>query len=173
MTIRSFKGIAPSIHSSCFVEDSAQIIGDVELGEQSSVWFNSVLRGDVHRIRIGRRSNIQDLCVVHVLKDSSPTDLGDDVTVGHQVVLHGCRLGNRILVGMAAVVMDDVEVGDDCLIAAGALVAPRTKIPPGSLVLGSPARVKRSLTKVERAWLLRSAANYVEYARAYLTETKG
>jgi carbonic anhydrase/acetyltransferase-like protein (isoleucine patch superfamily) len=111
--------------------------------------------------------------VVHVLKDSSPTDLGDDVTVGHQVILHGCQLGNRILVGMGAVVMDDVEVGDDCLIAAGALVAPGTKIPPGSLALGSPARVKRSLTQEERAWLLRSAANYVEYARAYLTESKG
>jgi carbonic anhydrase/acetyltransferase-like protein (isoleucine patch superfamily) len=155
------------------VEDSAQLIGDVQVGEQSSVWFNSVLRGDVHRIRVGRRSNIQDLCVVHVLTELSPTEIGDDVTVGHRVVLHGCRLGNRVLVGMGAVVMDNVEVGDDCLIAAGALVSPGTRIPAGSLALGSPARIKRPLTEGERAGLLHSATNYVELARAYLQEIKG
>ncbi len=167
MAIRRFKDHYPQIHQSCFVEDSAQVVGDVELGAESSVWFNTVIRGDVNPIRIGRRTNIQDLSMIHVLKDRYSTVIGDDVTVGHHVVLHGCRVGNRVLVGMGAILMDDVEVGDDCIIAAGALLTPGTRVPSGSLVLGSPGRVKRSLDAKERAWLLESAGNYVEYSREH------
>ena len=167
MTIRAFKGVHPRIHPTAFIEDSAQVIGDVEIGEDASIWFNTVIRGDVHHIRIGARTNIQDLSVVHVLKDRAPTIIGEDVTVGHHVVLHGCRIGSRVLVGMGAVILDEVEVGDGCLIAAGALVTPGTKIPSGMLALGSPARVKRELTEDERALVASRAANYVRYAREY------
>jgi carbonic anhydrase/acetyltransferase-like protein (isoleucine patch superfamily) len=167
MSVRPFKGIHPKIHPSCFIEDSAQIIGDVELGEDSSIWFNTVVRGDVNVIRIGRRTNIQDLSMIHVLKDRYATSIGDEVTVGHHVVLHGCRIGNRVLVGMGAILMDDVEVGDDCIVAAGALLTPGTKVPPGSLVVGSPAKVRRPITAEERAWLSTSAQNYVDYAREH------
>ena len=170
MTVRSFRGIAPLVHPSCFVESSAQLIGDVRLGEQSSVWFNSVLRGDVQQIRVGRRSNIQDLCMVHVVRDRFATQLGDEVTVGHHVVLHGCRLGNRILVGIGAILLDGVKVGDDCVIAAGTLLTPGTEIPPGSLVMGSPGRVKRPVSDEERAWIARTAEHYVGYAQEYLRD---
>ncbi|MGQ0508495.1 MAG: gamma carbonic anhydrase family protein [Myxococcaceae bacterium] len=168
MTIRRFKQHQPRIHETCFIEDSAQVIGDVEIGEDSSVWFNTVIRGDVNPIRIGRRTNIQDLSMIHVLKDRYPTFIGDEVTVGHHVVLHGCRVGNRVLVGMGAIIMDDVEVGDDCVVAAGALLTPGTRVPPGSLVVGSPARVKRGITDTERSWLKESAQNYVGYSREHL-----
>ena len=168
MSVRPFKGVAPKIHPSCFIEQSAQVIGDVELGEQSSIWFNCVVRGDVNRIRIGRRTNIQDLTLIHVHKDTHATAIGDEVTVGHHVVLHGCTVGNRVLVGMGAVLMDGVVVGDECIIGAGALLTPGTQIPPGMLAVGSPARPRRPITPDERAWLLRSAENYVEYALAYM-----
>lgn len=164
MTIRAFKGISPQIPQSCFVEDSAQIIGDVILGEDSSVWFNSVLRADVNPIRIGARTNVQDLTMIHVLHEKYGTTLGNDVTVGHHVVLHGCKIGNRVLVGMGAVLMDGVEVEDDCIIAAGALLTPGTRIPAGCLAVGSPAKVRRPLTLEERQWLLQSAQNYVRYS---------
>jgi carbonic anhydrase/acetyltransferase-like protein (isoleucine patch superfamily) len=149
------------------VDPSAQIIGNVLLGEESSAWFNSVIRGDVHAIQIGRRTNIQDLCLVHVSKDKYGTQVGDDVTVGHHVVLHGCQVGNRVLIGMGAILMDNVSVEDDCVIGAGALLTPGTRIASGSLALGSPAKVKRTLSSSERAWILRSATNYVGYAKEY------
>ena len=164
MTIRSFRGMTPIIHPSCFIEDSAQIVGDVEVGEDSSVWFNCVLRGDVDAIRIGKRTSIQDLSMIHVLAAKYPTHLGDDVTVGHHVVLHGCKVGHRVLVGMGAILMDDVEVGDDCVIGAGALLTPGTKVPAGSLVVGSPAKVRRPISDEERAWIAQSAKNYVRYS---------
>jgi carbonic anhydrase/acetyltransferase-like protein (isoleucine patch superfamily) len=173
MTVRSFRGSTPVVHPSCFVESSAQLIGDVQLGEQSSVWFNSVLRGDVQKIRVGRRSNIQDLCMLHVVRDRFATQLGDEVTVGHHAVLHGCRLGNRILVGMGSILLDGVKVGDDCVIAAGTLLTPGTEIPSGSLVMGSPGRVKRPLNDEERAWIARTAEHYVGYAEEYLREGRG
>jgi carbonic anhydrase/acetyltransferase-like protein (isoleucine patch superfamily) len=139
----------------------------VEIGEGSSVWFNTVIRGDVNPIHIGARTNIQDLSMVHVLKDKYGTVIGDDVTVGHHVVLHGCQVGHRVLIGMGAILMDDVHVGDDCIIAAGALLTPGTRIPSGSLAVGSPAKVKRPITEQERAWLRTSAQNYLEYAKAH------
>jgi carbonic anhydrase/acetyltransferase-like protein (isoleucine patch superfamily) len=168
MTLRAFKGMMPRIHPTCFIEASAQVIGDVDIGEQSSIWFNTVVRGDVNRIRIGRRTNVQDLCMIHVFHDKYPTTIGDEVTVGHHVVLHGCTVGSRVLVGMGAVLMDGVEVEDDCIIAAGALLTPGTRVPSGMLAVGSPARAKRPLTQDERAWLAQSAANYVGYAATYM-----
>lgn len=167
MAIRPFRGTFPNIAASAFIELSAQVVGDVTLGEESSVWFNCVLRGDVHHIRIGARTNIQDLSLIHVSRDLYPTVVGDDVTVGHHVVLHGCRVGSRVLVGMGAVLLDGVEVEDDCIVGAGTLLTPGTRVPAGSMVLGSPGRVKRLLTDEERAFLQTSAANYVSLARTY------
>lgn len=172
MAVRKFKDRFPKIDPTCFIEDSAQIIGDVEMGEESSVWFNSVIRGDVNSIKIGKRTNIQDLCVVHVAHHSFNTVIGDDVTVGHHVVLHGCRIGNRVLIGMGAILMDGVVVGDDCIVAAGALLAPGTQIAPGSLALGSPAKVKRRVTDQELHGLTQSASNYVAYAKEYATHSR-
>jgi carbonic anhydrase/acetyltransferase-like protein (isoleucine patch superfamily) len=146
------------------VEDSAQVVGDVELGEDSSVWFNAVLRGDVNPIRIGRRTNLQDLSLVHVTTQKHATHVGDDCTVGHHVILHGCLVGNRVLVGMGATLMDGVEVGDECIIGAGALLTPGTKVPPNCLVVGSPGKVKRPITEEERAFLRKSAEGYVHLA---------
>ena len=165
--IRPFRGHTPQIPESCFIEDSAHVIGDVILGEHSSIWFNSVVRGDVNPIRIGARTNIQDLTMVHVLSKKHGTTIGDDVTVGHHVVIHGCTIGNRVLVGMGAILMDGVTVGDDCIIAGGALLTPGTNIPSGHLAVGSPAKVGRPLKDEEKAFLKQSAQNYVEYAEEH------
>ena len=170
MTVLGHRGLTPRVHPSCFVDDSVQLIGDVEVGEQSSLWFNTVVRGDVHHIRIGKRTNIQDLCVVHVSAGTHATWVGDDVTVGHRVVLHGCEVADRVLVGMGSILLDGVVIEPDCLIGAGSLVSPGTRIPAGSLALGSPARVKRPLSETERAFLKESAAHYVGYAAQYLSE---
>ncbi|MFY1827560.1 gamma carbonic anhydrase family protein [Myxococcus fulvus] len=167
MALRPFRGVLPTVHPSCFVDDSAQVVGDVHLGEDSSVWLNTVMRGDVNPIRIGQRTNIQDLSLIHVTGGRSSTVVGDDVTVGHHVVLHGCTVGNRVLVGMGAILLDDVEIGDDCIIGAGTLLTPGTKIPPGSLVVGSPGKVKRAVTPEEREFLLLSAQHYVHIASEY------
>lgn len=166
--IRTFQGIRPKIAESAFIEETAAVIGDVVIGEDSSVWFNTVIRGDVHFIRIGNRTNIQDLCVVHVSHDIYPTVLGDDVTVGHHVVLHGCAIKDRVLVGMGAIIMDGAVIGEDCVVGAGALLTEQTVVPPKSLVLGAPAKVTRSVTEKELAWIRESAQNYVRYARQYL-----
>ncbi|MCY4614316.1 MAG: gamma carbonic anhydrase family protein [Nitrospira sp.] len=168
--IKAYRGVTPTIADTAFIEDTAVIVGDVVIESESSVWFHSVVRGDVNFIRIGRRTNVQDLSLLHVTHDTYPLILGDDVTVGHHVVLHGCTIHNRVLIGMGAVLMDGVVVGDDCIIGAGALVTEHTKIPPGSLVIGSPARVKRPLRETELAWLKESAQNYVRYARDYMTD---
>jgi carbonic anhydrase/acetyltransferase-like protein (isoleucine patch superfamily) len=167
MAIRTFQGVTPRLHPSVFVAEGAHIIGDVEIGEDSSVWYNTVLRGDVNPIRIGRRSNIQDLTMLHVHKGRHPCAVGDDVTVGHHVVLHGCTVGNRVLVGIGAVLLDGVIVEEDSFIAAGSLLTPGTRVPAGSMVMGAPAKVKRALTADERTGLLASAAGYVLNARAH------
>jgi len=168
--IRTFQGIKPTIAETAFIEDTALVIGDVVIGADSSVWFNAVVRGDVHSIRIGSRTNIQDLSVVHVTHETHPTVLGDEVTVGHHVVLHGCTIKDRVLIGMGAIIMDGAVIGEDCVVGAGALVTERTSVPPKSLLLGSPAKVKRPVTAAELAWIRESANNYVEYARQYRTD---
>lgn len=170
--IRTFQGIKPTIAASAFIEDTAVVIGDVVIGEESSVWFHAVVRGDVHSIRIGRRTNIQDLSVLHVTHDTHPTVLGDDVTVGHHVVLHGCTIKDRVLIGMGALIMDGAVIGEDCVVGAGALVTERTIVPPKSLILGAPAKVKRPVTEAELAWIRESAQNYVKYARQYLADPR-
>ena len=169
--IKPYKGIFPKIHSTAFIEDSAQIIGDVEIGEDSSIWFNTVVRGDVHYIRIGNRTNIQDGSVIHVTNALYPTIVEDEVTVGHGVILHGCVVRKRSLIGMGAIIMDNVIVGNDCIVAAGSVVSENTVIEPGWLVMGIPAKPKRMLMEEEKARILRSANNYIEYKNTYLTFT--
>jgi len=165
--ILSYKGIYPKLHQSVFVVESAILIGDVEIGEYSSVWFNAVIRGDVNYIRIGYRTNIQDLCMLHVTKDTRPLILGNEITVGHSVTLHGCTIKDRCLIGMGATILDGAVVGEDCIIGAGALVTEGSVIPPGTLAIGFPAKPKRDLTDAERARIKQSAQNYIDYARTY------
>ena len=146
------------------------MIGDVMVGEQSSVWFNVVVRGDVFFIRIGDRTNVQDGTVIHVTNGTHATVLEDEVTVGHNVTLHGCHIERGCLIGMGSIVMDDVRVGAKSIIAAGALLSPGTKVPPRSLVIGVPAKIKRALTDEEVAGLDVYWKNYIEYTRAYKAE---
>ena len=166
--IRTHQGIKPTIPSSCFIEDTGVVIGDVVMGESCSVWFHAVIRGDVNHIRIGNRTNVQDLCMLHVTHDTHPLIIGSDVTVGHNVVLHGCTIKDRVLVGMGAIIMDGAVIGEDSVVGAGALVVEGTVVPPKSLILGSPARIRRSVTDNELAWIKESAENYVRYARTYM-----
>ena len=168
--IRSFRGRSPVIDPSVFVADNATLIGDVHIGARSSVWFGAVIRGDVFHIRIGSETSIQDNTVVHVTHDRFATQVGDRVTVGHSVTLHGCTIGDLCIIGMGATILDQVEIGERCIVGAGALLTPGTKVPPGHLVMGSPARVKRPLTEAELQWLVNSAAHYVELARIYAAE---
>ncbi|HEY0084190.1 MAG TPA: gamma carbonic anhydrase family protein [Pyrinomonadaceae bacterium] len=168
--IRPFRGKHPNIHPSAFIVESAQVIGDVEIGEQSSVWFNAVVRGDVFYIRIGRRTNIQDGTVIHVTNGTHATILEDEVTVGHNVTLHGCHIERGCLVGMGSIVMDDVRVGAQSIVAAGALISPGTRVPPRSLVMGVPAKVKRPLTEEEVVGLAQYWKNYIEYTKQYREE---
>lgn len=168
--IRTFQGIRPTIAKSAYIEETAVVVGDVVIGEESSVWFNSVVRGDVHYIRIGNRTNVQDLCMLHVTRDTHPLIVGDEVTIGHHVVLHGCTVKDRVLIGMGAIIMDGAVIGEDCIVGAGALVTERTLVPPGSLILGSPAKVKRPVTEQELAWIRESARNYIDYASQYMAD---
>lgn len=168
--IRTFKGITPTIPSSCFIEDTGIVIGDVVVGEDCSVWFHAVIRGDVNYIRIGSRTNVQDLCMLHVTHDTHPLVIGSDVTVGHSVVLHGCTINDRVLIGMGAIIMDGAVIGEDSVVGAGSLVTEGTIVQPRSLILGSPAKVKRPVTEDELAWIRESAANYLEYARQYMSD---
>lgn len=168
--IRTYQGIRPIIPKSCFVEDTAVVIGDVVMGEDCSVWFNTVIRGDVHYIRIGDRTNVQDLCMLHVTHDTHPLIIGNEVTVGHHVVLHGCTIKDRVLVGMGAIIMDGVVIAEDSVVGAGSLVTEGTIVPAKSLILGSPAKVRRPVTEKELAWIKESAGNYVRYARTYMND---
>lgn len=163
----TYRGHVPQIDPTAFVQQSAHVIGDVVIGAQSSVWFNAVIRADVHHIRIGARTNIQDNATIHVTTGRCPTLLGDDITVAHGVILHGCRISDRCLIGLGAIVMDDVQIDADCLIAAGSLVSPGTRIPAGNLVMGSPAKVTRALRAEELMHLRQSAINYVAHAASY------
>jgi carbonic anhydrase/acetyltransferase-like protein (isoleucine patch superfamily) len=165
--LRPFRGRVPVVHPSAFVDDSAQVIGDVQIGPESSVWMNAVIRGDVNDIRIGARTNVQDGTVVHVMHDTHPTRIGDDVTIGHSAVVHGCTVEDRVLIGMGAILLNGAVVGHDSIVAAGALVAEDMVVPPRSLVMGVPARVRRPLTDAEVDSVRESAANYVRYRLDY------
>ena len=168
-----YKGILPKIHETAFIAPTADIIGDVEIGERSSVWFQVVIRGDVNTIRVGARTNIQDHSLLHVTRKTSPLRIGDEVTVGHRVTLHGCTVGNRVLLGMGAIVLDGAVIGDDSIVGAGALITKGTKIPPGSLAIGAPAKVSRPLKPEELAFLKQSAENYVGDAAEYMGYVRG
>ena len=165
--IRPFNEIQPKIHETAFVADDVTIVGDVEIGEDASVWFGSVLRGDVNYIRIGARTNIQDQTIIHVSSKGLPTVVEEEVTVGHRVTLHACHVERGCLIGIGAILMDGVRIGDHSLVGAGSLLTPGTQIPPRSLVIGSPGRVKRELTNDELGSLEQSWRNYVELKNKY------
>jgi carbonic anhydrase/acetyltransferase-like protein (isoleucine patch superfamily) len=168
--IRKFKGLRPTVDPSAYVDDSAQVIGDVHIGAESSVWMNVVIRGDVSAIRIGRRTNIQDLTMLHGMKDAYSVTIGDEVTVGHSAVIHGCTIEDRVLIGMQAMLLNGVHVGRDSIIAAGTLLTEGTRIPAGSLVMGRPGKVKLPLTEAELAEIRRLSQAYVNYRLDYFRE---
>ncbi len=165
--IHSYGGVTPKVHPTAFVEASAHLIGDIEVGEDASVWFNTVIRGDVNSIRIGRGSNIQDGSVIHVNRRGSPTVLEEFVTVGHGARLHGCHINTNCLIGIGAIVLDGAVLEKECLVAAGSLVAPGTKVPRGSLLMGVPARVVREVTDRDLHLIRRSAQNYIALKNDY------
>jgi len=169
--LRPFRGRRPVVHPTAFVDESAQVIGEVEIGPESSIWMQVVVRGDVNHVRIGARSNVQDGAVVHVQRETHPTRIGDDVTIAHGAMVHGCTLAGRILVGIGAIVLNGVEIGEDSIVAAGSLVTEGTRVPPRSLVMGSPARVRRELTDEEVRWVAANATNYVRYRLEYMERT--
>jgi len=168
--IRPFGGVHPQIHPTAFIADGSQVIGDVHVGAQSSIWFNTVVRGDMFYIRIGDRANVQDNCVIHTRTGTHPVILEDQVTVGHGVTLHGCHVEHGSLIGIGSILLDDVCVGAQSLVAAGSLISPGTIIPPRSLVMGMPARVKRPLTEEEVAGLDAYWQNYVAFTKRYKDE---
>jgi carbonic anhydrase/acetyltransferase-like protein (isoleucine patch superfamily) len=161
-----YNGIAPTIHQSVFVAPGAYLIGDVTIGEESTVWFNAVLRGDDGPITVGKRCSIQDNSTIH-LYEGSPVVIGDDVTIGHNVILHGCKIGTCSIIGMGSTLLDNVEVGEECIIGANTLLASGIKIPPRSLVLGSPGKVVRELTEKDLQMLQYSSENYVQKGKEY------
>lgn len=161
------RGISPTVGSDVFIADNARLISDVEVGDRSSIWYNVVIRGDVMPIRIGREVNVQDGSVIHGTYGKCGTTLHDRVTIGHLVMLHGCEIGRGTLIGMGSIIMDEVKIGNHCLIGAGSLVTEGTVIPPRSLVVGRPAKVKRALTDDEVELLEKSADNYLLYKTWY------
>lgn len=166
--LRPHRGRLPRVHPSAFIDDSAQVIGDVEIGEESSVWMAVVIRGDVNHIRIGDRSNVQDGTIVHVMKDTHPTIIGNDVTIGHAAVIHGCTIENQCLIGMGAILLNGCRIGTGSIVAAGSLVPEGVEIPPYSLVMGSPAKVKRTLGESSLAEIQMYADRYVQYRLDYM-----
>lgn len=169
--IRSYQGTKPRIGDGCYIDQSAQVIGDVDIGDRSSVWMCAVVRGDVNFIRIGMETNVQDNSVLHVFKGEYPLILGDRVTVGHNAVLHGCSIESDCLIGMGAIILNGANIGRGSIIAAGAVVSEGTIVPPNSLFMGVPARFKKQLGPEDLAVIRRYAANYVEYTASYLKET--
>jgi carbonic anhydrase/acetyltransferase-like protein (isoleucine patch superfamily) len=169
--IRSYRGQQPKIHGSAYIDPSAQVIGRAEIGARASVWCNVTIRGDVNSIRIGEETNIQDNSCLHVDRDA-PLRLGERIVVGHSVTLHGCEIENDCLIGMSATVLSGAKIGAGSIVAAGSLVLERAEIPPRSLVMGAPAKVKRETTEGERAAVRRNAQSYVDLSREYLEELK-
>lgn len=175
MAIRNYLSFTPQLGKDVYVDEAATVIGKVWLEDQVSIWPGAVLRGDVNDIRIGARSNIQDLSVLHTARATadnpkgSPLQIGEDVTVGHSVTLHGCTIGNRVLVGMGSIILDDAVIEDDVIIGAGSLVPPRKHLKSGYLYLGSPVKEARPLTEEERKFLRISAQNYIDTAADFLS----
>src|ERR1700733_199791 len=170
--IRSYKGVWPTIPGICFVDESSQIIGDVVLGEHASMWMNAVLRGDVHEIRIGAHSNVQDGSVLHGMKEQYGVYLGEFVTVGHTVTLHGCVIEDRCLIGMGSIILNGARIGQGSIIAAGTLVPEKTMVEPGSLWMGSPGKFRRKLEEKDQESIMRYANNYLGYKESYLAQKK-
>ena len=166
--VRAFGGKRPILGSGVFLAETAAVIGDVEIGDGSSIWYSTVLRGDVMPIRIGARTSVQDGTVVHVTSGKFGTIIGSDCTIGHGAIVHACTVADFCLIGMGSIILDGARIGEGSLVGAGALVTPGTDIPPGSLVLGAPARVKRAINAQEREQIREGAAHYVELARRYL-----
>ena len=164
--IKEFDGFKPKIDESVFIAESADIIGDVVINKNSSVWYNVVIRGDEQPIRVGENTNIQDGCVVHTGWDI-PTEIGNNVTIGHKALIHGCKIGDNTLIGMGSIVLDNAEVGDYVLLGAGSLVPPGKKIPSGVLAMGSPAKVIRELTDAEKESIRKSAIDYIESGKKH------
>src|SRR5579872_3647935 len=166
--LRPHRGRLPTIHPTAYVDETAQVIGDVVIGEESSIWMTAVIRGDVNYIRIGRRTNVQDGTIVHVMRDTHPTVIGDNVTIGHVAMVHGCTIENRCLIGMRATLLNGCRVGADSIVAAGALIVEGMTIPPRSLVMGSPGKVNRTLSDEEVATIQMYADRYVNYRLDYM-----
>lgn len=171
MQIIPYAGIEPSIHETVYVAGGAVILGDVHIGRDSSIWFNVVIRGDVHEIRIGERTNIQDLSMLHVTCNKHPLHIGNGVTVGHCAMLHGCTIDDYALIGMNATILDGADIGNHAMVAAGAVVREGFVVPPGTLVAGVPAKVVRELNEAERLKLEQSAQNYIDYVASYRANT--
>ena len=168
--IRSYQGRLPQIPASCYVDLSAQVIGDVTLGEHSSVWMNAVLRGDVHSIRVGANSNVQDCAVLHGQRNAYPVIVGDWVTIGHNATVHGCVVEDAVLIGMGCTILNGCRIGEGSIIAAGAVVPEGTVVPPRTLWAGVPAKLRRELGDKDRALILEYAQNYLDYTEIYLRE---
>ncbi|HZY64070.1 MAG TPA: gamma carbonic anhydrase family protein [Edaphobacter sp.] len=168
--LRSYKGVSPTIPASCYVDPSAQVIGDVVLGEQASIWMNAVVRGDVNSIRIGAKSNVQDCAVLHGMRNLYPVIVGEMVTIGHNATVHGCVLEDAVLVGIGAVILNNAKIGEGSIIAAGAVIPEQTVIPPNSLVAGVPGKIRRTLGDEDRKMILKYAQNYLDYTAIYLNE---
>lgn len=166
--LRTFRGKYPSLGRGVFLAETCAVIGDVEIGDDTSIWYGTTVRGDVMPIRIGARTSVQDNTVVHVTSGFSGTDIGSDCTIGHSAIIHACTIEDFCLIGMGAIILDGARIGRGSLVGAGGLVTPGTNIPPGSLVIGSPARVKRPVNDKEREQIDHGAKHYVELARAYL-----
>jgi carbonic anhydrase/acetyltransferase-like protein (isoleucine patch superfamily) len=165
--IKKFRGKFPIIPDSCYISESVDLIGDVTLGENVSLWFGTIVRGDMHFITIGNRSNIQDNSVIHVTTDVSPTRIGDEVTVGHNAIIHGATIQDRCLIGMGAIIMDDVVIGEGSIVGAGAVVPPNMIIPPRSLVVGLPAKIVRQTTDKELEMIIERAQHYIDFSQEY------
>ena len=168
--IRSHKELRPTVPPTCFVDESAQVIGDVMLGEHASVWMNAVLRGDVYEIRVGAYSNVQDNSVLHGMKQQWGVYLGEYVTVGHSVILHGCAIEDRCLIGMGSIILNGARIGAGSIIAAGTLIPEKTVVEPGTLWMGSPGKSRRKLTAEDDGIIMRYARNYLGYKDDYLRE---
>ena len=168
--IRSYQGVTPVVPASCYVDASAQVIGDVVLGEQASIWMNAVVRGDVNSIRIGAKSNVQDCAVLHGMRNLFPVIVGEMVTIGHNATVHGCILEDAVLIGIGAVVLNKARIGEGSIIAAGAVIPEQMIVPPNSLVAGVPGKIRRKLGDDDRKMILKYAQNYLDYTAIYLAE---